>query len=286
MNKGQYFQAFLMSIAITLLTYLNFRYPFSLGGSSQLIALGAGILIASFKMKKHFSEFGVNQVIIVCIIGMNFLAYWENSGKHIGIPYLVIFFSCLIYILLQYIANFEKIFRTLRQLNEYEQKLLKHIRKTLKAPIYFVGSQFALIGSLMVYIIHEDDPNIYYSIPLLRMPYVAFAMMIFFFSISYIYLRKVKEEDIRLLLLKADEKYNLRMYDARKIKKYALLIYAGIFITGSGIEILRGMWIMWFETIILLGLMILILWKIYKHLFSEDGSSKEQIAFTKEPEEK
>jgi len=275
MNRQLHIHFSITCIAISCFAYLFYKYPYSLGGSLVLCLFISAFIPLTLRIIKLSSEFRLTQLILADIVGINFLSYLENSVSNTSILYLFIFYSCILFLLYFYSTIADPGFKKYNQINTTDQNLLKQIRLTLAVPLFFVGFVFSLFSGLMVHFIHEYEPQIYYGNPYLRISCVSIAFLIFFFFISFIYLRKINDEDIKELLSKADEKYNLKIYDGRKMKNYTLLIYAGTFIIGSGIEIQRGMWIMWFETIILLGLMMLILWKIYKHLFSEGSTSKE-----------
>ncbi len=92
--------------------------------------------------------------------------------------------------------------------------------------------------------------------------------------VIYIYLSKFKDKDIRKFLL--EEKLNIAHYDLKKAKKYFVIFFFLIIFFGSIMETQRGMWVMWIETILLISLMSLIAWKIYKHVFYIDEVSKGQ----------
>ena len=199
-------------------------------------------------------------------MGINFLSYWETTVVKITVFYLFIFYGLLLWLVIWYLSIIKSAFKTLGQLNEPDQHLIKQIRRTLESPI-FVGTLFSLFSGLMVNFIHKVEPQTYNN-PLLKISYVAIAMIIIFLFITFIYLVKIRDEDIKRLLFKTEEKYDLQKYDMRKIKKYSLLISVIIIVAGSVIETQRGMWVMWIETILLLVLMSLVFWKIYKHIFS------------------
>lgn len=278
MNKQLHIQFSFSCLAIGVFTYLFFKYPFSLGGSVMLGWLIAAFIPLTLRIRKLSTEFSIIQLITATIMGINFLSYWEISGKTINIGYLFIFYGFLFLMITRYLLIVDLIFKNIVQLNETDQYLIKQIRRTLVSSVLFIGMIFSLCSGLMVHFIRKVEPVTYYNNPNLRLSYVAIAMLIFFFLIAFIYLTKIKDEDIKGLLSKAEEKYNLKNYDAKKIKNYSLLTFVLIIILGSFIEIQRGMWVMWIETILLLALMSLIIWKIYKHFFFfEEKFSQESI---------
>jgi len=132
----------------------------------------------------------------------------------------------------------------------------------------FIGLTFCVLSSLVVFDISRSDLYLYNSFPFLRALYIGPAGIIFCFFISYVYLSKISDQDMRTLI--AEDKFHLIKFDARKIKKWYLLIFCAFVIIGSGIENGRNMWPMWIETVLLVGLMSMILWKSYKHLFQTE----------------
>lgn len=226
------------------------------------------LLIATFvpltiRMKKLSTEFSIIQLILVGIMGINFLSYWEITNVTINIFYLFIFYGCLWLMIMLYLIVSVRHFKK-DSLNESDQHLLRKIRGTLAAPLIFGGMVFSFFSGLMVHATREIEPRLYDN-PFLKLSYIVIAVFIFFFFVAYFHLMKIGDNTVKGLL--SGEKFNFKEYDIMKIKKYSLLVFISIIVSGSFIETQRGMWIMWIETILLVGLMFLILWKIYKHVF-------------------
>ena len=276
MSRNLHFQFVFSGITLILFTYLFFKFPFSLGGSITLMLIIATTVPLTFSMKNLANEFYIIQFIVAGIMGLNFLSYWEVATLKINVIYLIIFYSLLIWIILWYLVLTQRVLKNKDQLNESDQKLIKKINQTLTAPILFLGLQFSFFSGLMIFFIYKKEPQIYAKL-YLKLSYVAIGWLIFFFFISLIYLKKISAENIKRLLANVEKQYYLEKYDKRMIKKYLISILSFIFVVGSMIELQRGMWFMWIETILLLGLMSLIIWKIYKHAFyAEEGKVKKE----------
>lgn len=257
---------------LILLGYLTYKYQFineasfGLGGSLTIFTI-TGILIAlSYFVKPFILEFSLGTIIITGILIFNLLSFWEISGRPITTEYLILsyisFYSfiplCLFVMLLP--------FKKRNNLNEPERTtFFRKIVLTLFLPMFVFGLIFAILSGLAVYDILKSEPNAAISCPLLKITYMAVFWIVIAFFVTFIYLSKIKDEDIRKFLL--EEKLNIVNYDIRKVKKYFGIFFFLIIFLGSVVETQRGMWVMWIETILLLGLMSLIIWKIYKHIF-------------------
>lgn len=264
MNKVPKFEFYFMWLAAIVPAYFFFKYPFSLGGSIAACFFILALIALLFHLRELSFVLVMLTIVLSGILVMNFLSYLENANTTM-LEYIVIFCFSALWI----IGFFYWIFcwpcKLKESLNETEKKLSKKISIIILAPSVFIGLQFCIYSSLIVFDIARSDPVLYNSIPILRALYIGPAGIGFCFLISYLYLSKINDEDIHTLI--SEEKLHLIKYDARTFKKRYLLIFCAFVIIGSGIEGGRNMWPIWIETILLVGIMSLILWKIYKHVF-------------------
>ncbi len=254
--------------AIILLAYSVYKFKFdilSFGGSLMLAAIINILFFLKRVIKPLALESSSAALMVTGIAIFNFLSYWEISGKSVDITYLAISYICLYFFIAISSAILGLPFKKVDSVSEAEQKHFRQIMRTLSMPMYVFGLIFAMLSGLMVYFILEHEPNAAISCPLLKITYMAFFWVVIALLVTYIYLSKIKDDDIRKFLL--EEKLSIVNYDIKKAKKYFAILFFMIIFIGSGIETQRGMWVMWIETILLIGLMSLIIWKIYKHVF-------------------
>lgn len=268
MKKFPIFQFYFVTLTAIVPAYFFFKYPFSLGGSIATCSFIIPVLVLLLLQLRELSNiFVMLSIVISGILIINFLSYLENSMA-ITLSHIIILGNCIFAIAaFFYWISFWPT-KLSKPLNDSEKKLMKQIQIILLAPILFIGLPFGVFGSLMVLFISDVEQYLYNNTPFLRGFYMVFAGIVFCFFISYLYLNKISDEDIRTLI--AEEKFHLIKYDAKTFKKWYLLIFCAFAIVGSGIEGGRNMWPIWIETILLVGLMSLILWKIYKHLFQTE----------------
>ena len=253
---------------ICFLVFLLYKYKFSLfslGGSSIFVSISVILIFLMGIIRPLVLELSFAILTITGILIINFLSYWEISVNNLDTPYWIVSFICLFCFVNVYISVVRSPFKKYSDVEESNRGLFRKILLTLLLPNLIMGLIFAMFSALMVYSIRNWEPNVAISYPLLRISYVAVAWLVISFLVTFIYLLKIKDKDIRNFII--NEKLNVVKFDTRKIKIYFTLIYFLIIFFGSIIETQRGMWVMWIETILLLGLMSLIIWKIYKHVF-------------------
>lgn len=152
-------------------------------------------------------------------------------------------------------------------LDESNRHLKNQLTITLVPP-FLIGMIFAAVTQFPFLELPKYNPQTIANISdnqFLKYTAMSTVGLILGLFVSIIYLLKINDKDLKNLVI--EEKRNIIKYDSRKIKKYFLLAFILIIILGSMIELQRGMWVMWIETILLFFLMSLIIWKIYKHVF-------------------
>ncbi len=262
---------------IILLAYLIYKFkfdPFSLGGSLMLAAFIFMLIFFKRVVKPLALEASSAALMVTGIVVINFLSYWEISGKRTGMSYLTISYICLYFFIAISAAVLGLPFKKIDSVSETEQPVYRQIMRTLSLPLYVFGLVFPMFSGLMLYFILVHEPNAAISCPLLKITYMAVAWIVIGLFITFIYLSKINDEDIRKFI--KEEKLGVVRYDTGKIKKYSALFFCLIILLGSAMEIKRGMWVMWIESILIIGLMSLMAWKIYKHVFYIDEVSKGQ----------
>jgi hypothetical protein len=255
-------------LAIVLLACVIYTFKFdlfSLGGSLMLSSIIYMLIYLRRVIKPLALELSAAALMVTGLVVFNFLSRWEISGNNIDMTYLTISYICLYFFMATSSAILVLPFKKIDSVSETEHPIYRKIMQTLKMPMYVFGLVFAMLSGLMVYFILEHEPNAALSYPLLKITYVAILWLVIALLVIFIYLSKIKDNDIRKIFL--EEKLNIVNYDIKKVKNYFKIFFSLLILLGSIIEMQRGMWVMWMETIMLLGLMASIVWKIYKHTF-------------------
>jgi len=268
MKKLPKFELYFITLAGIVPSYLFFKYPFSLGGSLAICFFILALVPLLFQLRELSSVFVMLSIVLFGILVMNFLSYLENA-KAITVPYIVIFGLLTLLITAFFYWTICWPLELLETLNDAENKILNQIQRIVLAPSIFIGLAFVTFSSLMILFIRDADRYLYNNASYLRGFYISFAGIVFCFLISFIYLRKISDQDIRKLI--SEDKSKLIPFDARKFRKWFLIIFCWFVINGSLLEIGRNMWPIWIETILLVGIMSMILWKIYKHVFQKES---------------
>lgn len=273
-ERTAHFLVYINYVAIILLAYLIYKFKFGLfsfGGSLMLVAIINMLFYLKRTVKPLALELSSAALMVTGLAVINFLSYWEISGKNIDMTYLTISYICLYFFIATSSAILGLPFKKNDSVSETEKPVYRQIMRTLSMPMYVFGLVFAMLSGLMTYFILVHEPNAVISCPLLRIIYVAVFWLVIALFVIYIYFSKIKDDDIRKFVL--EEKLNIVNYNIKKVKKYFAIFFFLIILFGSVMETQRGMWVMWIETILLLGLMSLIIWKIYKHVFQAEDEA-------------
>jgi hypothetical protein len=261
--------------AIIFFAYLIYEFkfnPFIFGGSLILVPPICALNFWRRTVKPLALELSFGSLFVAELIIINFLSYWEMSGKSVDTIFLIITYLCLYFFVAISLAIVGLPFKKSNSVNGAEQPYYRQIMRTISMPLYFFGLLFAMFSGLMVYFVLLHEPHVVVSCPFLKITYVAVAWIVIALLVTYIYIGKIQDEEIRKYIL--EKKLNSVNYDVKKIKKYSVACYLLIIFLGSAMETQRGLWVIWIETILLIGLMSLIVWKIYRHAFP--GSDREK----------
>jgi hypothetical protein len=251
-------------------TYLVYKYPNSIGGfggSFILFLFMLGFIGSVYFIKPISLELSFILLIIAGIMGINFLGYLEMTYG-LNITYSWIFIGCVFWTLYWFVYSLFILLKTSTSLNEFNKSFKVKLTITLAPP--FLISMIFLAITRFIFLDNTSRilaKNIFYN-SFLKYTIISTGGFILGLFISLIYLLKLDNKNIKNIII--DDKCNVIRYDRNKFKKHFILVFCLFILLGSIFEIFRGMWIMWFETILLFGLMSLIIWKIYKHVFIEE----------------
>jgi len=236
----------------------------------MLFLLGIGGIGFGYVKKSLSLELSYAALVILGIIGINYLANLEMIKGFLSPSYSYLFLGCLIWILYW----FWKVFFSLLKRSERLDETFKRIKNRLiliSAVSFFISIPFGAIITVNYKMLQIYSPltiknmanNLFFKYTTISLGLVILAL-----CISFIYLLKTSKEDLKKVVM--EEKNNIIKFNVDKIKRHFMVVFFASIFVGSIFETKRGMWVFWIETILLVGLMSLIIWKLYQHVFSRD----------------
>jgi len=264
---------------IIAFTYLISKHPHTVGGLGGSFMLFPIIVVAicSFYFIRSLSlELSFIPLVIAGVMGINFLSYLEMTGGTLNVTYSWIVIGCIFWTLYWFLYTLFVLIKPSESLNEQNKRLKVQLTITL-APVFFISIPFIVITHVTFLKLQKYSPQMITDMannPFFKYTTISTGLLILALFVSLVYLLKIRDEDLKKLVI--EEKYGVIKYETRKIKKYFLLISSVVISIGSIIETQRGMWVMWIETILLIGTMSMIIWKIYKHVFDRERAKEKR----------
>lgn len=241
-----------------------------LGGSVAFVFIYL-IFSCSLIIKKNILiEHSIVSIITIILLGINFTSYLE-SEKIYSYGYLIVFVSLLGMLLL--FCYFRLNIMIIRDNNEMpEEPLVGEIKKRIIERIVFIplSGMIVLIFSGFAFIINPNSSIIKQG--LVAYTHLAVLCLIFFFALSFLDLKKINKKYL-IFIFKTKKRYKISVINRRYIFVFLLLI---IFL-GSCMELARGYWILWAETLILFVFFISNSWVIWKYFITENDFVEDDI---------
>lgn len=265
MNKSHYLLDYLGAIILVGLALLNIKHPGSLGGSIILSIVCAFFYILSVSYKKYQQEISFAVFLLAAIIGFNYVAYLEFYEQALSIRYaviLVLIFVLIIISFLVLIIGPTKVAVKTRQPESSESlEIRKRIYQRLFYPVY--GFHFTLAtGAIFSGFLIAQSPELY-TAKWFRLSYHTMFWIIMSFVISLIALSRIPDYYIDSIIMK--ERIPICNVRRKLLSGYILIV-----VLGSICEYYRGLWVLWIESSLLLGIIILDAWKVWKHIFETE----------------
>lgn len=273
-KQNAYIPYIFINIGGTLMiaiTYLVSKHPDTVGGfgGSFMFFLFIMAAIVSFYFIRSLSlELSFIPLIIAGIMGINFLGYMEITRGTLSTAYSWIFIGCFFWTLYWFLFSLFVLLKPPESLDESNRRLKNQLTITL-FPIFLISMIFAAVTRFPFLELPKYNPQNITNMadnPLFNYTTISIGGLILGLFVSLIYLLKINDKDLKNLII--EEKCNVIKLNTNKIKKYFILTSSSVIVIGSIFETQRGMWVMWIETILLVFLMSLIIWKIYKHVFT------------------
>lgn len=267
---GTYILSNISAILMIALTYLVYKTPNNIewfGSSFILILIMAAGIGFSYIIRLFSLEFNFFSLIAAGIMAINYLASLEVKTNSLNVTQSLFFIGCILWVLFWFFQIFFRLLKPLELLDEPSERFRKQLALSSSIVSFAISLTFIAITYVTFQLLKEYNPQaIGNDNSYLRYTVISIGWLILALLVSLIYLLRIDDRDILNLIV--EEKRGAIKYDVRNLKKYILIILFAVITLGSIFETQRGMWVMWIETISLLVLMSLILWKIYKHVFS------------------
>ncbi|MBI5417585.1 hypothetical protein HZA55_06520 [Candidatus Poribacteria bacterium] len=261
--KVAYILLYVSCATLILLVFLSMKYSASiesLGGSLIFIPIMAGLFLLFFSIKPLALEFSLFALIISGILAINFFGYLEEIETKLYLKNIYFLLVCIFITFYVFAMSFMQLTKSPDSLDEFERSLRSKLFLILVSS-FIIITPFIIISTVNAGYFFSDKKNSFLNHSTVNVAFIILSLII-----SLFYLSKIKDEDIKQILDK--KKYHVINFDSNKVKKYLKIGLLLFIVSGSVVEMSRGLWLLWGETILLLGLMTLVIWKIYKHVFS------------------
>jgi hypothetical protein len=229
------------------------------GGSTVLFVVCFFIYSLSHSFKKNQLELSMLNIIILTVIGINYLSFWESEGI-ITINILGILIVLIITLICGFVSLTRYAMRTMKD-KLYEDKY--DIKKIILVRFLFAPIVAIPTAASAAYALWQSSYSRMIKIGYFDYISITIFVLIIFFIVSILAIKKIPENFFHYLIDQKDKIENTN------IKKY---FYVGILITfimGSVMEINRGFWGLWIASFILLFLIISTIWFLKKHYFGD-----------------
>jgi len=263
-----------MHIIIDTILILVLILIFIICGGELANALGGSLVFPIFIIttslfsqiyKKYQIEVSAVGIILLTLLLTNFVDYLDKENK------LQFIWIILIYCSVYFAGIVAFIFLALRPLLPIGYNANKAEFVELKMRIFARLSFFPLI-SLFVFCIPTAFPYFYLGLAdgrfvdkdLVRYIPICTFWLTFSFLVTHIFIWKIKE--VISLLTKENTEIKFKNYNALFLSSLGIII-----ILGSGLEIARGAWFLWIESILLVIMMFSTLWCIWRFVLSTNS---------------
>ncbi len=230
-----------------------------IGGSIIFIPVIPFLILLSFAIKPITPHINYFVLTLVGVLILNYFAYLEMAGIKLDINYQLIYIFCVIATLLFYMKSVLSLVKPIDIFENFNKDIGSKLAIILFSPL------FISVGFIVVIMVNAKPSLFSKYNKVLNYSNLNFTFIILGLLISLIYLLKISDSDIKKILI--DEKDQIQKYSLDKFRKLFKLSLVFIISFGSLIEINRGLWLLWIETVLIISLMSIILWKFYRNIF-------------------
>lgn len=272
MKNFHYYTDSLGTLVLVALCLLNLRYIGSSGGALPLSVICAFLYLVSIAYKKYQLEISFVVLFLVSIIALNFLGYIEIYKHGLSITYILVFVLTFALILISFLVVTIGPTRPRAKEKQSKMDVTFEIRKRVIQRLMLAGYGFTFIvgtGALFSGLLFAQAPEIS-TTKWFRLSYHTFVWAILSFAICLIGINRLPDFYIEGIITK--ERISIL-----NIRKRLLYGYVLIVALGAACEFYRGLWVLWVESVLLLGITMLIGWKIWKHIFEPKVNEEPEL---------
>ncbi|MFZ3138178.1 MAG: hypothetical protein WA126_12410 [Thermodesulfovibrionales bacterium] len=241
-----------------------------LGGSAALFYCIPILLLLLIKYN-HYQK-SILQVILLSIglITLNLYGYYAklfHLKLHVAVSVIIAYFPFIL-VIAPFLTLLNVILKSDPDVeDDNERKNLANLR-TMNALITVSFLPFGIL--IFVNLSNRETSEV------IKALYIYLGSMILSLVFLNLVWRKAKNHEVHYFL-KISEKIFL---DNEKVKKWIIIGFPLFIMSSLFFEVNRGMWFLWIECLILIALMIIFLWKFYKHTFTVKIEVGQTSSFT------
>jgi len=260
------------ALIISYMIQANYEcLPYCYGGSLVFVPLYAILLFISLNSRIYKKEISVYMIICVVMLGYNKIAYLEaNKVYEVSRLFMAIYLLTFMTIIWSLIV--------VKLAFEYSKALSESLRPNQTEIKQQIFSRYFLIMAASIVAVwitgHAFTLSpIYFDYLYCKMPLslIAILILILFSLITIAVIKRIPEKYFMYAFLGHErvKVHNIRIY-------YVLCVIL-IFIIGSGMELLRGSWLLWVGTMFLFVVITESFWNTWRYVL--DKTSEEIIDY-------
>ncbi|PIS37015.1 MAG: hypothetical protein COT35_08190 [Nitrospirae bacterium CG08_land_8_20_14_0_20_52_24] len=263
MSKFHYFSDYIGALTLLVLGFLNIKFLESSGGTLILSIICAFLYVISVAHKKYQLEISFAALSLTSIIGLNFMGYMEFYERSLSIAYTLGFVLILALIVIGFLVITIGLIKANASEKESESaeifEIRKRITQRLFIPVY--GFSFTIAtGALFAGLLFAQAQELFIT-NWFRLSYHTLFWVIVSFTICLIALNRVPDFYVDRIVTK-------ERIPISNIREKLFFGYVLIVVLSFVCEYYRGLWILWIESNLLIGVILLAAWKVWKHVLA------------------
>jgi len=246
--------AFCILIFIIL---LGKNVMYILGGTIVLLSIQSILYFTSYiAFKKPQIELSLLNLILLIIFGINYLNYCDQSVVYSKLMIVILFciliaslLICLIMILTMSLPSLHD--------NNQEARLFLIRQKYLWIILHHISFSFLYILTTCLLMIDINNRFFQPNFTLLIIPISFIFLSIFLISMV---ISLARQSHLFVILSRVE----IKSFKSFNPMRSYLILISVILLVGSVIEIMRGQWILWFESFLSINIITILVWRLYK----------------------
>lgn len=265
----------LISICIMLLIIFNVRILLYAGGSMIFLLVFALIHYLFFRYKKFRAELLLLTLILISLIGINYLAYIEAANIYPYLHVMIGFSIFFLVIIVSFTIINTRAIKIKRNKNESaaQEKRGELFRRIYGRYIIFpLESIVYAVFPGFVFALSTETGELLQQARIKYLPLGLFWMIVAFIA-AFVSLKTIDKNYI-LFLIAGKKKFKIP-----KIKRLFVVGAVVVFLLGTIIEMARGLWIIWIESYVLFIFIIIACWQIWRYFFEDHRLDLNKLNF-------